>query len=807
MTSIPKNVNVLSVVVARIAPVYTYRHVIVGILVLAALYNIGLSSYPFFHTVIELYNIAILAFVFIITWNAREYARDNYLVFLGISLSSVAFIDLFQALAYAGVVIPFADGIETSVISQQLWIAAQYLLAASLLGASFFIEKKLEIHSILLPYAAAAALIVLSIFSWNIFPTSFLSDAGQTPFRSASEFFVSALLLLSLILLARKRTLFEKNVFYMLGAFITLGIVSGIFFTLYKEVTDFYNLAGHLLRGTAFYLLYRAVMTASFKNPFKLLLQNIESREQELQSHATELEHLNQRLRKFELALENTSDHAIITDPEGIVIYANKAAERITGYANHEILRKKIGALWGKQMSTEFYQKLWKTIKEEKKDFFGEIINRRKNGELYASLATISPVLDANRNVQYFVGIEVDITDRKEAERRLSAYTEKETEARIKNEALLLSIADGILVTDMNGRITYTNKAFENISGMSMKEVLDLELDEAISFCDDIGRRIPKEKIPVYAALDPNRNKRKNAPISTPTTFHVINKKDKRRVPLSLSTAPFINRNKLLGAVVVLRDITREKQVDKAKNEFISFASHQLRTPLTSVSLTIDMLLHHIRDTLTAEQKKYLKIAFNGIKDMVDIIETLLNISRIQMGTLVIDTRPTNLAKFSDKILRDVSIAIRNRKIKVKKIHDKDLPMIQIDHQLMKLVLENLISNAMKYSPVGSTILVETRKKGRDALIAISDTGDGIPKDQQEHIFEKLFRVQVDSKVKGTGLGLYIVKAAVDQYGGRIWCESPSPRAFTDPDGPDKQKGATFYVTVPLSGMRSRERE
>lgn len=802
MASIPK--NVLSVV-DQILPVYTYRHGVVGILVLAVLYNIGLSSYPFFHTVIELFNIAILMFVFIITWNAREYVRNNYLVFLSVSLFSVAFIDLFQTLVYAGVVIPFADGIETSVISQQLWIATQYLLAASLLGASFFIEKKLEIQLILLPYAAAAALVLLSIFSWNIFPAFFAQNAGQAPFASTSGFFVAALLLLSLILLARKRALFEKSVFYLLGAFITLGVVSEIFFALSGEATDTYNLAGHLLRGTAFYLLYRAVVIASLKNPFKVLLQDIESREQELQSRAMELEHLNQRLRKFELALENTSDHAIITDPEGTVIYANKAAERITGYANHEILRKKIGALWGKQMSTEFYQKLWKTIKEEKRDFFGEIINRRKNGELYASLATISPVLDTDRNVQYFVGIEVDITDRKEAERKLSAYAEKEMEARVKNEALLLSIADGILVTDVSGRITYANKAFENISGMSMKEVLNLELDEAISFCDDIGRRIPKEKIPIYIALDPN--KRKNAPIATHTTFHVINKKDKRRVPLSLSTAPFINRNKLLGAVVVLRDITREKQIDKAKNEFISFASHQLRTPLTSVSLTIDMLLHHIRDTLTAEQKKYLKIAFNGIKDMVDIIETLLNISRIQMGTLVIDTRPTNLAKFSDKILRDVSISIRSRKIKVKKIHDKNMPLIQIDHQLMKLVLENLVSNAMKYSPIGSTILVETRKKGRNALIAISDTGDGIPTDQQEHIFEKLFRVQVDSKTKGTGLGLYIVKAAVDQYGGRIWCESPSPRAFTDLNGPNKQKGTTFYVTVPLSGMRSRERE
>lgn len=365
---------------------------------------------------------------------------------------------------------------------------------------------------------------------------------------------------------------------------------------------------------------------------------------------------MNPELEKFHLAVEHTSDHVVITDPKGIIIYANKAVERITGYENSEILNKTIGSLWGNQMGKEYYNELWHTI-QNKKVFTGEIINRRKNGEQYHAHVTISPVLDEKNKIIFFVGIE--------------------------------------------------------------------------------------------------------------------------------------------------RDITKEKEIDKAKSEFISFASHQLRTPLTSIQISLDILLHHTSRTLTAEQKKYLRVALGGIRYMTDIIETLLNISRIQMGTLLVNQEPVNLARFSDDILKSISIPIQKRKIKIKKIYER-MPPIKIDQRLMRIIFENIISNAIKYSPIGGTILIEIKKRGKDALIAISDTGIGIPKDQQTKIFEKLFRVRVDNKVKGTGLGLYMVKVAVDQYGGCVWCKSPSSLAFGKLKNSQEQKGTTFFVTVPLSGMTAR---
>ncbi|MBI2025499.1 PAS domain S-box protein [Candidatus Kaiserbacteria bacterium] len=778
-------------------PTDTYAYLIIDAFVLTALYLIGLTNYLLSHSLAEMFSVVIMVIVFSITWHAREYLNNNYLLFIGISLVFVASFDLLHTLFYGGMGVT-AGNMETNM-TDQLWIAARYLQAGSLLAAPFFINKKLKANAVLFAYAAIASLVLLSIFYWDLFPTAYVSGAGQTSFMMASEFIVTALIILSLVSLAKKRASFGSAVFILLFMFAAVSAISELLFAMHAGEHGSLDIAGHLLKIIAFYLLYRAVVITSFEDPHALLQKNIDRRKNELELHATELEYLNQQLKKFQLALENTLDHVVITDPDGIVVYANKAAERITGYANRDILNKKVGVLWGKQMGGEFYQELWKTIKDKKEDFVGEFVNRRKNGQLYYSLATISPILDEKRNIQFFVGIERDITNRKKTERKLEEYARKMAEGKARDDALLLSIADGILVTDTSGEITFINKAVERICGIRAGEALGRDLYDAISFFDEHGKKASRDTGPIRVEGD--ASKREEMPITDSASFHVVNKKDGRRVSLSISAAPFVIGGGVLGTVVVLRDITYEKEIDKAKSEFISFASHQLRTPLTSISLSIDTLLHGLGDALTGEQKKYLKIAFNGIKDMTDIIETLLNISRIQMGTLVVSPEPTNLPKLSDEILQDISIAAKNKKMKIKRLYDKSLPAIKIDQRLMRIILENLVSNAMKYSSPNGAILVEIAKQGKDVLVAISDTGDGIPKEQQTRIFEKLFRVQVDGKVKGTGLGLYMVKVATDQYGGRVWCESPSSRAFGDAKSAAGGKGTTFFVTVPLAGM------
>ncbi len=509
--------------------------------------------------------------------------------------------------------------------------------------------------------------------------------------------------------------------------------------------------------------------------------------------------------QKFRSVAESSANAFVTVDQIGNIVYWNERAEDIFGYPEREIISKPFSVLNLRRISPNGRPTL---DDDENVELFAsalpdvevrnvEMRGRHKDGidfpvEMSASMWRYG-------RERFYTAIIRDISERKTYEQKLKEYAMRMEEGKARDDALLLSIADGILVTDTDGKIIYVNKAIEELCGMSASDILERDLDSAIPFYDELGRPIPKEKRPVYIALQNGRMPA--GPISTSTAFNVINLETRRRIPLSVSAAPYVIEGKTLGAVVVWRDITRENQVDKAKSEFISFASHQLRTPLTSIGLSVDMMLHHLDDAPTKEQKKYLRIAQAGIKDMSDIVETLLNISRIQMGTLVIDTEPTDLGKFTDKILQNVSIATKSRDIRVRRSYDPSVPPIKIDQRVLKIILENLLSNAMKYSPVGSTILVEVEKMDGEARIAVSDTGDGIPKEQQERIFEKLFRVQADGKVKGTGLGLYIVKAAVDQYGGKVWCESPSPRAFTNVNSRNVELGTTFYVTIPLSGM------
>ena len=181
---------------------------------------------------------------------------------------------------------------------------------------------------------------------------------------------------------------------------------------------------------------------------------------------------------------------------------------------------------------------------------------------------------------------------------------------------------------------------------------------------------------------------------------------------------------------------------------------------------------------------------------MTGLIETLLNISRLQMGNFIVSPKPANLAEIVDKILGGFSMQVRKKKIVLKKNYDKNIPKMNLDFQIMELILENLISNAIKYTEKGQ-VEVSAGKKGKNVVIKIADTGCGIPERQKHLVFTKLFRADnlLKNRTKGYGLGLYIVKSIIQKIGGKIRFDS------------EEGKGTTFYVTLPLSGMKRRTQQ
>ena len=271
--------------------------------------------------------------------------------------------------------------------------------------------------------------------------------------------------------------------------------------------------------------------------------------------------------------------------------------------------------------------------------------------------------------------------------------------------------------------------------------------------------------------------------------------------------SPIILNNEVIGAVEVFRDVTNEREIDKAKSEFVSLASHQLRTPLSTINWYAEILLEGDAGTLTEDQKKYLQEIYTGNQRMVALVNALLNVSRIELGTFTVQPTDTDMKKLIQDVASEQEPQIKERNINFSCKLSDTIPHMQVDAELMWMVFQNLLSNAIKYTPPGGSVTfsMSTKDPGdkldgkaikeKSLCVSVEDTGYGIPESQKDKIFTKLFRADnvKEKDAEGTGLGLYIVRSIVEHSGGEIWFESK------------QDEGTTFYVLLPMTGMKERK--
>ncbi|EKD53622.1 MAG: multi-sensor signal transduction histidine kinase, partial [uncultured bacterium] len=369
-----------------------------------------------------------------------------------------------------------------------------------------------------------------------------------------------------------------------------------------------------------------------------------------------------------------------------------------------------------------------------------------------------------------------DITYLKKNERDLAV-------AKSYDEAVLNSISEGVVVCDQKGNITLFNKKSAELTGAPANEVMGNHYSKYLNFVKEVtGEPYNGFIVKVLSGHEVVKIEKQVLLVSRNGT----------KIPVDGSAAPIVGTNGMAyGLVIIFHDITQERSVDKAKTEFVSLASHQMRTPLTAINWYTELLQSEKHGPLNHEQTKFAAETYSASRRMSALVNSLLNVSRLEMGTFliepvllnVVDLVETNLSLFKSQLLY--------KNLDFRKEYDPNMEAFLADPKLLSIIIQNLLSNAVKYTPSGGKIVLVVKKEADQLKISVSDTGAGIPKNEQGKIFGKLYRAENAKLIDpaGTGLGLYIVHEVVTNSGGSIGFES------------EEGKGSTFYVTFPLSGM------
>ena len=246
----------------------------------------------------------------------------------------------------------------------------------------------------------------------------------------------------------------------------------------------------------------------------------------------------------------------------------------------------------------------------------------------------------------------------------------------------------------------------------------------------------------------------------------------------------------------ILRDISREEAIARSKSEFISVAAHQLRTPLSAIKWVFKMLIEGDAGPVSAEQKEYLQKGYDSNERIIELVGDMLDVARIEEGRFGFEFYYVDILDVAQKAIDAFGVKAKEKNIRLvfeKPLHP--LPPIKIDLARVGLAIQNLIDNALKYTPKDGTIIVKAEVIDEYMQITVADNGIGVPKNQMEKLFTKFFRGTnaVKQETNGTGLGLYIVKNIARRHGGDVWAKS------------EEGKGTTFYLALPLKESEANQ--
>jgi PAS domain S-box-containing protein len=342
---------------------------------------------------------------------------------------------------------------------------------------------------------------------------------------------------------------------------------------------------------------------------------------------------------------------------------------------------------------------------------------------------------------------------------------------------------------DLNQKVTFFNDTAQDFMWWNPEKATGLEIHSVFRLEDKDETVVDEESWPTRITIEEGVTIETEAPAKP---FYLRNR-DKERYPVQMTISPILLEEEIAGALLIFRDITDEVEFDNRKSEFISIASHQLRSPMSAMKWMSDMLRRGDLGEMNAKQQEWADKIYDASEQMVDLVNVLLNISRLESGVKM-NPKETDTAAFLDEVMKTTKPILQEKKQKFS-YKGGSLPRAIFDPVMITEVLKNYISNASKYSPEGATVTVKAAMKDSSIHVSVTDKGMGIPKSAANQMFNKFFRAEnaIQKQVKGTGLGLYYCKSAVRAHGGDV--------GFSSTEG----KGSTFWFSLPILGPKKEK--
>ncbi|KNF09570.1 sensor histidine kinase TodS [Gottschalkia purinilytica] len=751
-------------------------------------------NFTLFHTIIEIICAFVGFMIFMIAMNTIKVSgRSLYINFLGISYGFIAVFDLMNGLTVPKLGLFPTETLDMSI---RMAIIARYMESFAIILSLLLIKrdkneqinlfKIKNLNRVALVYLFISSIFIIDIFTWNIFPKTFIQGIGITQSKIINEYIVSIIFFISLIILYKKKNYFSKKILVYFSLSIVTTILGELSMTIYNE-SDLFSIAvGHVFRLISFIFIYRVLIEENVMEPYRLLNSEIIERKK------AQLD-LSKKTNILNSILESTNDGIIVLNRKKEIIHFNK--KFINLFDIDWELRKVTDDKRTVEFINEKFLEPSHVIDKMKNiyDYENGIpdIIKLKNGKiLEASLSSF--VMNGEKDGYIFSF--KDVTQKKIIEKELDKNNEL-------YKKLLELLPDAVYVEKDENIIIANKKGIELSKFETMSELNRTHPNKAF--------KVPHE--------DEELAKKTRDKLSREETFIgfgeqkiILRDGTTRDVEIGASSFNYEDDHYIL---TIMRDISERKKAqelevqieikerllseiqeyDNLKTQFFTTISHELKTPLNVILGTVQLLESTKENIIFSNNikvmNKYLKMMRQNCYRLLRLIGNLIDITKVDAGFLTMNIKNYNIVSVIEETTLSVADFIKSKGIRLVFDTEIEEKIIACDAEKFERVLLNLLSNAIKFTGENGEISVNVYNKKDSIVISVKDTGIGIPDDMKDKIFER-FR-QVDTslrrKAEGSGIGLSIVKSIIELHGGSIKVKS------------ELEKGSEFIIELPTN--------